>query len=927
MKAGWMTWAVIATVAMVAAGCGDNPDTDTDAMDVLSDVPYDAVDTAESDTAVPDAVDAGDTLMEDSQVDPDAQHNECWDPPSALTLESGNFKVVFDEVDATITLRGTASEAVFMTIPMRDLQIGTVPAIDPTLTYDPYSMLTKDLSYTPPAGLHWMGMIPEWCDGRQTVGPHEEGVLKFTATFMSDACGPGVEPDKCRKVEGTVRIAQSADGGFDFTLEVDQEQFKTVYFRIRPTVAETENFYGLGAYLDQVAHRGKIRAMQLELDFDLESGYNEAHVPVPLLISTAGWGVFVESWYPGAFDCAANDPTTVDIVFGTGDGSGEGFKFHLYAAYHPLDITGLYYKDTVDALLPARWGLGPLTWKDEVTGQAEVEADLHAIRDLDFATTAYWVDRPYASGVNAFDFHPTNYSDPQAMIDLAHDMGFRMSLWHTPYISDGKDGDKESSETTETLYQFAKDNNYLVKNVMQLNKWGTPIDFTNPDAYAWYQGLIRQYTNMGIEGFKLDYGEDIVVGLLGLDVQETQFFDGSTERTMHAKYQTLYHRIYAETLPEDGGFLLCRRGVWGDQANVSVIWPGDLDADFSTHRQPVTDGDGKQYNAVGGLPASVIYGLTLGVSGFPFFGSDTSGYRHSPPKKELYVRWMQQTALSSVMQVGNSSNTVPWELDSGVDLDVEFQDLYREFARLHLRLWPYEWTYAKNIAVTGHPIQRPIGLVWPSAGVHPSDEYMFGDSLLVAPVVEQGAVTRKVYFPRGAWMDWFNGQVFEGPATVTVDAPLDKLPLYIAESGIVPMLRPTIDALAPVADGYEIDTYADDPGMLYPVIFAGPSSEFTLFDGTHIYQNFSRGEELQLNLAAGTEFNQGALFDIRGMWAEINSATIDGETIEPSESMTDFPEFGPAWAFEFIEGIPHLFVRVPAGSHNIEFDIDYDIAE
>jgi len=184
------------------------------------------------------------------------------------------------------------------------------------------------------------------------------------------------------------------------------------------------------------------------------------------------------------------------------------------------------------------------------------------------------------------------------MIDLAHDMGFRMALWSTPYISKGKDGDDESSSVTEALYAHAKDNDFLVKNTVQLNKWGPPIDFTNPDAYQWFQGLIRQYTDMGIEGFKLDYGEDIVVGLLGMDGQGTQFFDGSTERTMHARYQTFYHRIYAETLPPDGGFLLCRRGVWGDQANVSVIWPGDLDANFATHRETVQTEDGS-YVAVG----------------------------------------------------------------------------------------------------------------------------------------------------------------------------------------------------------------------------------------------------------------------------------------------------------------------------------------
>ncbi|MBP7382382.1 glycoside hydrolase family 31 protein [Myxococcota bacterium] len=915
MKATPVLIALTCLTIAALAGCGDDVDPGLDVGgDVPADISTDLPDAADPDIIGGDVADGGDLLVTDAPI------QECMDPPSSFVVHSGDWDLSFEEIDGTITIRRVDAVTPLMTLQMRDLQIGTVAAVDPLLTYDPYPMLTNDFSYTPPAGLKWLGLVPETCAGRRILTPHEDGVAKLGATFISDDCFSPDNGATCLKVSGTLRIENSGDGGFQFLVEVNQDDLKTVYFRVRPTVKASENFYGLGAYLDQVAHRGKIRAMQLEVDFDIESSYNEAHVPVPLLVSTNGWGIFVKSWYPGAFDCGVGDPERVDVVFGTGDGSGEGFQFYLYAADRPLDITRHYYRDTAQALLPARWGLGPIVWKDEVGGQAEVEADLRAIRDLDLATTAYWIDRPYASGVNAFDFHPDKFSNPQAMIDLAHDMGFRMALWHSPYISKGKNGDDESSPTTEALFTFAKENNYLVKNTAQLNKWGPPIDFTNPAAYQWFQDLIRQYTDMGIEGFKLDYGEDIVVGLLGLDGQNTQFFDGSTERTMHAKYQTFYHRIYAETLPADGGFLLCRRGVWGDQANVSVIWPGDLDANFATHRETVQTEDGS-YVAVGGLPASVIYGLSLGVSGFPFFGSDTSGYRHSPPNREVFIRWMQQTALSSVMQVGNSSNTVPWDLASGTDLDVDFQNMYREFARLHLRLWPYEWTYAKSIATTGHPIQRPIGLVWPDAGVHPDDQYMFGEYLLVAPVVTEGAVGRDVYFPEGEWMDWFTGQVFEGPGTIHVDAALSKLPLYLARSGIVPMLRPTIDAIAPVAQEYPIDTYADDPGLLYVVVFAATSaSSFELFDGARVEQSMSV-DQLTVSIKAGAEFNSGAVFDIRGLPAGVTGVVVDGSSIGPAAaSIEDFVASG-GWFHTVDEFGGHLRVAVGPGDHTLTADL------
>lgn len=881
-------------LALIAAGlmsgCGDSG---TPVDDVTSDVAGDVADIVESDVV--------DVAGEDVRVDV----SDVVDLDAADSSEVGIETATLGGEGTYLTIDGihqmfsmSYGGANKLTLQAGEIQIGTVKALDPTLTYDPYAMLTRDTSYTPPSGLVWNGITD----------------MKIVSADATQVVLDVIAGEGTAAIEASLTVTLSGDGSYRLFLKPADGVDTVAYYRISPTVTETENFYGLGAYLDQIAHRGKVRAMQLEMDLDIESGYNDAHVPVPLLISTLGWGLFVESWYPGAFDCAAWEPTKVNVIFGTGDASSEGFIFHLYAASHPMDITSRYYKTTGDALLPARWGLGPVFWKDEVTGQAEVELDLDTLRDLDLATTAYWIDRPYASGVNAFDFHPDKYSDAQAMIDKAHDMGMRMMLWSTPYISDGVDGDKESSDTTEALQQFGKDNSYFVQGALPLNKWGKPVDFTNPDAYAWFQDLIRQYTDMGIEGFKLDYGEDVVIGGFGLDLANTTFFDGSTERTMHAKYQLYYHRVYAETLPEDGGFLICRRGVWGDQKYVSVIWPGDLDANFAYNREVMINSDGEEYRAVGGLPASMIYGLGLGASGYPFYGSDTGGYRNAPPNKEVYVRWMQQTALSSVMQVGNNTNSVPWDPASGIDFDDQVLELYRQFARLHLRLWPYEWTYAKQVAVTGYAIQRPIGLMYPEMGVHPDDQYMFGDYLLVAPVMRAGVTERGVIFPEGDWIDWFTGEIIAGGVTATVAAALEKLPLYLARSGIVPLLRPTIDAIAPVSDEYSsVDSYATTPGILYPVIFPGPESKFTLFDGTEISQELTDEAQVNLTWVDGAEFHFGAVFTLVGVDFIPSSVMMNGEALEFVEDVGALDSQIEGWT----TSAGQVLIKVPAGEHTI----------
>jgi alpha-D-xyloside xylohydrolase len=418
------------------------------------------------------------------------------------------------------------------------------------------------------------------------------------------------------------------------------------------------------------------------------------------------------------------------------------------------------------------------------------------------------------------------------MIAKMHQLGFRTALWHTPYLDDG-------DAATETLRAEAEDNGYYpLESALELNSWGTPIDFTNDDARAWWQAQIQRYIDLGIEGFKLDYGEDVLNGLF-VNRTPWRFADGSDERTMHKRYTWHYHRTYAEILPEDGYFLLCRAGTYGDQVHGSIVWPGDLDASFARHGDHVDEEE--SYVAVGGLPASIIAGLSLGPSGFPFYGADTGGYRHSPTDKELFMRWFEQTAFSTVMQIGTSANDVAWELGGANGFDQEMLDSYRVYTRIHLRLFPYLWSYATRLASDGRPIARALGLAYPELGVHPDDVYLLGDAILVAPIVERGATERSVHFPAGRWVHWFSGEIFEGPGEQLVAAPLGQLPAFIAEAGLVPLLRPTIDTLAPTTDPARVDSYDDDPGLVYARGVAHGTASFALFDGGTLSQQSSAG--------------------------------------------------------------------------------------
>ena len=132
--------------------------------------------------------------------------------------------------------------------------------------------------------------------------------------------------------------------------------------------------------------------------------------------------------------------------------------------------------------------------------------------------------------MNTFDFVQTKFTDPQAMIDEAHALGLRFALWHTPYVSN-------DAEPALELHQEAVDNGYYPPTIgLILTGWGSVIDLSNPAAWDWWQGLLSRYADMGVEGYKLDYAEEIVPGLAATRLA-WEFWDGSTERTMQANFQ------------------------------------------------------------------------------------------------------------------------------------------------------------------------------------------------------------------------------------------------------------------------------------------------------------------------------------------------------------------------------------------------------
>lgn len=690
---------------------------------------------------------------------------------------------------------------------------------------------------------------------------------------------------------------------------------RIVYLRVVAAAPASETYYGLGEFMDSPQHRGKRRTTQLTGNFNLDGSSNEGHVRIPLLVGTGGWGLFVRSYRPMDFDVAAADAERIAVTIAHHEATIE-----LLAAREPIDVVGVYWRSTGAPQLPAPWAVGGLLWRNENKDQAEVLQDVADLRKHDLALSGMWIDRPYDTAVNDFGFDPKLYPDPPAMIAKIRAAGLHLGLWSTPYLDPGYGGKPKAKHADE-----AKQKGYFVDGPgawTSILKWGPPIDFTDPAADAFFRGLIGQYQALGIEGYKLDYGEDIVLGLLGGRIPWL-FADGSDERTMHRRFFLLYHAAYADSLPaldglDGGGFILARAAGWGDQAKTSMIWPGDLCA--SWHAFAECDPGGKCH--AGGLPASMAAAISLPTAGLPLFGADTGGYRHGRAPKELFLRWLEHTALTGVLQIGGGTDHNPWisepvtnKAAPGSPFDAETLEVARRYIRLHARLFPVIWSdlvRARDSYRGVGPI-RALGLALPALATNPGlqkhegSEHFFGDHLLVAPVITQ-TNERELFLPPGRWAGFFDGKVEDGGSSgklVTVAAALDALPLFVRAGAIVPMLRPTIDTIARSTDA-GVDSFGNDPGLLWArVDFAGvaaraaddPAASATLWDGLTLRCAAGADGTTELRAVAGAKaaagakggrvFDQGVVWQLAGLAKAPTSVSRDGKAVAKVEAGAD----------------------------------------
>lgn len=668
--------------------------------------------------------------------------------------------------------------------------------------------------------------LPGWDTYEANEGPWK-GVMRAEIREISpeavklDVRGEGIEVVFVAEVVGDrVKIgvsAAAADG---------EEAFNktSIAFALDPA----ERFYGLGERFGRVNHRGwslytwaEEGALGGGEDAPVgpqnpyPNGPSMTYFPVPFFLSSRGYGIHLSTTYrtethlgseqEGAYRVAAN---------------ADHLSMTVYTNGSPLEILDAYTEDTGRPIVPAPWVFGP---RRRVGVNAMVGDVPEAVRMRQEKIPVTGID-------DAVHFLPALSQLGKEDVLAAwtaglHDLGYKAMAYNNPYVA-------ADDENAAADYQHGLDSGYFVKlpdgspaftqfisgKLLTL----ATIDLTNPDAFAWFQSLLKRTLDLGYDGWMHDFGEYIP--------REAVLFDGRRGDEFHNAFPVLSAKAAYELMEKErhGDYLFfVRSGGAGSQAFVPAVWGGDAEATFDETQ---------------GLPSTVRAGLNLSMSGVPYWGSDMTGFKclsPEPKDKEVFLRWVQFGAASPIMMEQNAcSNPIEkkekWKLWN----DQETIDVYRRYALLHTRLSPYFDVLARQANATGQPISLHPFLYHPAdpeAGAV-EDAYYLGPGLYVSPVVRRGLTEKTTYLPPGRYVEWDTLEVAEGGRSVTTETPLDKLPMWLVEGQIVPLLDPSIDTLAPAADETVV-TPQDVAGVLdvRVALAPGQTATLTLADGTRLF--------------------------------------------------------------------------------------------
>ncbi|MBC8080267.1 MAG: glycoside hydrolase family 31 protein [Gorillibacterium sp.] len=614
------------------------------------------------------------------------------------------------------------------------------------------------------------------------------------------------------------------------------------------SIEKDESFYGLGLQMKSFQQRGTRKRLKTNADPTHDNG--SAHVVIPFLVSTKGYGLFCpDAVYP-EFDIGCTDPDVLKIDLG--EGVHEVIRIK---GKDMKDVIRGYHELTGHPQLPPLWGLGLhyrgyLDWNgEELLAAARKFREMELPCDI-FGLEPGWHSKSYPC---TYEWNKERFPDPKAFLEELHRLGMRLHLWEHPWVN-------FEAKFADEIKPYSAPESYM---------GGIAPDFATPQARKLFADHHRHLLDMGVDGFKLDEcdGSDHTGNWFFPD--DAVFPSGLTGAQMHNQYGHLYQKTLQELYREYGKrtLLLCRGNTSGASSYPTVCY-----SDLYKFRDYLTA-------LVNSGICHVLWSPEI----------------RETADEEDFIRRAQLMFFSHHPQVNAWYNGIaPW------DISEEVFRIFGSYARLRMRLLPYIYGGFRASYETGDPFIRPLVLDYPEDfRVHGiDDQFLFGGSILAAPVYREKS--REVYLPEGLWYDYWNGRLLEGGVSTQAEAPLDRIPLYVKAGAVIPY--------APVRQ------YAEGPAIPESLdVYAGANGQFNLYfdDGESLryqdgeyekwsadYAETSSGAVLHIRLTEG----KGGILSGRKLRVRFIGAVCPARVLYPEGTGVQIPaEMEPAeqeWSYD-----------------------------
>lgn len=511
--------------------------------------------------------------------------------------------------------------------------------------------------------------------------------------------------------------------------------------------------------------------------YGYELNAEELNYSVPFVFTTAGYGLLFDNPSKGYLDFGKTTAGILEAGFCSGE-----VTVMIIPGKTPEEIIASYALLTGRQSLPPRWALGNFVSRFGYRSQQQVEDVVKQMQDDNFPMDAviidiFWFGDSIKGTLGNLDWmNKTKWPAPEKMLADFRKQQVKPILVTEPFFLQGT---KNFEASKPYLATDSAGKPYMLTKFYF--GYGGLLDLFKLETRNWFWKFYKTQTDLGVSGWWGDLGEpESHPEDLYHDLQSFGIKRKVAANEVHNMYGHMWSKMLYENwkkyYPQKRLFYLNRAGYAGSQRYSVFPWTGDVSRSWN------------------GLRAQLPNLQSMSMSGLPYVHSDAGGFSNTPDNdQELYIRWLQMAGFTPIFR---PHGTAFGDLEAGVHnlpsepvfKDEPYKSIARNLISLRYSLIPYIYTMAWEQAAKGKPMIRPMIYegITDTALLQATDQYMFGDVFLVAPVLEPSVFTRRLYLPEGNWYD-FNTQLWmEGKRWVEVPVTLEKMPLFVKAGSVIP---------------------------------------------------------------------------------------------------------------------------------------------